>query len=61
MTQKWQCPKCKREFANKNQMHSCVVYPVKRHFAGKEKVAKPLYDYLLAKIRKEIGPVKIES
>jgi hypothetical protein len=57
----WQCKKCKREFAKTNQQHSCVIYPLKKHFAGKEEVAKPLFDDLVGKIKKNIGPVKIES
>ncbi|MBU1149018.1 hypothetical protein KKI23_02910 [Patescibacteria group bacterium] len=61
MAKNWQCPKCKREFAKKNQMHSCVVFPVQEHFIGKTEIARPLYNELLKKIRKEIGPIKIES
>ncbi|MFH1598547.1 MAG: DUF5655 domain-containing protein [Patescibacteria group bacterium] len=61
MTKKWQCPKCKREFTNKNQMHSCVIFPVQEHFVGKTDIARPLYDHLLAKIKKKVGPIKIES
>lgn len=57
----WQCPKCKREFAKNNQQHSCAVYPLKKHFVGKEEIARPLYNDLMQKIKKNIGPVKIES
>jgi hypothetical protein len=56
----WQCPKCKREFQKTNQMHSCVSFPLEKHFAGKEK-AKELFDYLKEQIEKNIGSVKIES
>jgi hypothetical protein len=57
----WQCPKCKREFSKNNQQHSCVKFPLGKHFAGKEKIAKPLFDDYVNKIKKNIGPVKIES
>jgi hypothetical protein len=56
----WKCPKCRREFKKKNQSHSCVVYPIEKHFAGKEK-ARELFDFLKSQIIKNIGPVKIES
>lgn len=56
----WQCPKCKREFIKTNQSHSCVAFPLEKHFVGKEK-AKELFDYLKQQIEKNIGPVKIES
>ncbi len=57
----WQCPKCKREFEKKNQQHSCTVYPLNKHFKGKEEVARPLYNKLKAEIEKSIGPLKVES
>ena len=57
----WKCGKCGREFEKKNQQHSCTCYPLERHFKGKEKVAKPLYDRLKANIERSIGPVKVES
>ncbi|MBN1374195.1 hypothetical protein JW962_02570 [Candidatus Dojkabacteria bacterium] len=56
----WKCPKCKREFAKENQSHSCVSYPIENHFKNKD-TAKRLFDALVKKITKEIGPVKIES
>ncbi len=57
----WKCPKCKREFEKKNQVHSCTIYPLDKHFKGKEGIARPLYNKLKAKIKKEIGPLKVES
>jgi len=56
----WQCPKCKREFLKTNQSHSCVSFPLEKHFAGKER-ARELFEFLKSKIIKDIGPVKIES
>lgn len=57
----WKCPKCKREFAKRNQVHSCVFYPLEKHFEGKEDIARPLFEEFKKRIEKNIGPVKIES
>ncbi len=56
----WQCPKCKREFSKKNQSHSCVVYPIEKHFQNKDS-SKKLFKELVNQIEKNIGGVKIES
>ena len=56
----WRCPKCKREFQNKNQMHSCTSFALEKHFEGREK-AFELFNDLKEKIIKNIGPIKIES
>ena len=60
MPKLWSCPRCKRQFIKKNQAHSCVAYPLAKHFNNKE-YAKELFGYLKKKITKKIGPVKIES
>ena len=56
----WKCLKCNREFSKINQMHSCKVYPVSKHFLNKEE-SKKLYEELLKVLKKEIGFYKIES
>lgn len=56
----WQCPKCKREFQRTNQSHSCVSFPLEKHFEGKDG-AKELFEYLKSQIEKNVGRVKIES
>ena len=61
MKKPWKCPKCGREFEKTNQQHSCVIYPLDRHFTGKEEIARPLYNRLKENIEKGIGPVKVES
>ena len=61
MGNSWKCPKCGREFAKKRQVHSCTVYPLERHFRGKEEIARPLYNKLIADIVRQIGPLKVES
>jgi hypothetical protein len=57
----WKCPKCNREFLKINQSHSCVNYPLDKHFKGKEEIGKPLFYKLVERIEKDIGPLKIES
>jgi len=57
----WTCPRCKREFLKTNQSHSCVIYPLDKHFEGKQDIAKPLFEELVKRIEKNIGKIKIES
>ena len=56
----WRCKKCKREFKNRNQAHSCASFPLAGHFKNKKR-AEELFDYLKKKIEKSAGKVKIES
>ncbi|MFA6099057.1 MAG: DUF5655 domain-containing protein [Patescibacteria group bacterium] len=60
MPKLWTCPKCHRQFIKKNQAHSCVSYPLAKHFQNKE-YAKGLFTYLKKEISQKIGPIKIES
>ena len=53
----WTCPKCKRIFQKKNQMHSCKVFPIKKHFKNKD-LAKEVYKYLFNVINKKVGKCK---
>lgn len=52
----WQCPKCKRPFANSNQSHSCVIYTVDDFLAGKSSRAISLYERF-AELVAGCGPV----
>ena len=61
MKELWTCPKCKRQFEKRNQVHSCNLYPLDNHFKAKEKIARPLYEKLKEQIEKKIGPLKVES
>jgi hypothetical protein len=54
----WQCPKCRRWFANRNQSHACGRYNLEHHFNGKPPQIRGLFDDFVAAIRK-IGPVRI--
>jgi hypothetical protein len=44
----WQCPKCRRRFANRNQSHACGRHDLAHHFTGK----------VVAAVR-QVGPVRI--
>lgn len=57
----WRCPKCKRQFQRKGQQHSCVSFPLAKHFENKRDVAKPLFDKLLRLMRAKIGPCTVVS
>lgn len=54
----WLCQKCGREFANRNQSHSCGRYTLAPHFRGKPPGIRALFDQVVAVIR-AIGPVRI--
>ena len=54
----WRCPKCKRDFANRNQSHSCGTHDLAHHFEGKPPEIRALFDRVAALVKK-IGPVKI--
>ena len=48
----WQCPKCKRRFANRNQSHFCGNYDLQSHFEGKPTEVRAIYDAVLKAIRR---------
>lgn len=52
----WRCPVCKRQFANKNQSHSCGRHKLDAHFEGKPAAIYELYKLFLAELRR-CGPV----
>jgi Domain of unknown function (DUF5655) len=54
----WQCPSCRRQFANRNQTHTCSRNTIDEHFAGKPPEVRQLFDALVALIR-NIGDVKV--
>ncbi len=56
----WICSKCERIFEKKNQSHSCTKYPLEKHFENREH-SKEIFDYLVDKIKKDIGEIKIIS
>jgi len=54
----WQCPKCRRRFANLHQSHACARHTLHAHFRGKDPGIRRLYDEVLAAIR-VLGPVTV--
>lgn len=56
----WTCPKCKRQFERKGQMHSCRLYALEMHFEGKP-AGKLLYEKFKRAVKKQVGAFKTES
>ena len=56
----WTCPKCKRQFKTTKQPHSHKKISVQKHFKNKEK-ARKIFDYLVSRIKKDIGECKVVS
>jgi hypothetical protein len=54
----WQCPKCRRRFANRNQSHFCGNYDLESHFKGKPPEIRAIYDAVLKAV-KHCGPVTV--
>lgn len=56
----WKCPRCRRQFERKGQLHSCRVFPLRQHFYGKTP-GKLLYNKLKLEIKRVTGPFRVES
>jgi uncharacterized protein DUF5655 len=55
----WRCRKCGREFANRNQTHTCAtLHDLDHHFDGREPIVRELFDLVVTAVR-AIGPVTI--
>ena len=55
----WTCPDCGREFANRNQTHTCApLGDVESHFARSEPRVRAAYEAALAVVR-ALGPVEV--
>ena len=54
----WECPRCQRRFANRNQSHFCGSYALSLHLRGKSARIRKLYD-LFVKHARRCGPVTI--
>jgi len=52
----WQCPSCKRRFANRNQSHFCGTHDLETHFGGKPPEIRAIFDAALKAVRR-CGPV----
>jgi hypothetical protein len=55
----WECPKCARRFANRNQTHTCATLgDIDRHFVGKDPRVRAAFDRVLEVVA-AIGPAEI--
>jgi hypothetical protein len=54
----WRCSSCRREFANRNQTHTCSSHTLSEHFAGKDPAVRQLFDALVT-VLKRFGPVRV--
>jgi Domain of unknown function (DUF5655) len=54
----WRCPDCRRQFANRNQSHSCGRSTLASHFDDKPAHVRAIFNKLLAVARKS-GPVTV--
>ncbi len=54
----WRCSECGREFANRNQSHSCGTHDLEHHFRGKPPAIRALFDRIVA-VLNTIGPTRV--
>ena len=54
----WQCPRCQRYFANRNQSHFCGRHDLAAHFHGKPAEVRAIFQAVLQAIRR-CGPVTV--
>ena len=57
---RWKCSICSREFAKRNQWHSCLARPVEAHFRGKDPALREIYHRLIVRLR-ELGPLRVDA
>jgi hypothetical protein len=54
----WRCPKCRRQFANRNQSHACGRYTLASHFEGKSAKVRAIFDKL-RRAAETSGPITV--
>ena len=59
-TKLWTCTNCDREFAKRNQWHSCLAHTVEGHFRGKDPQVRQTYELLITRLR-EFGPLRVDA
>ncbi len=58
---KWICPTCGRNFARKNQFHSCELFSIKdHHFKKGTPISIEIYKKFIS-LFQNFGPISIES
>ncbi len=55
----WVCPRCGKQFVNRNSYHSCLDWPLDRHFEGKPR-ARELFEAFRAAVE-SLGPAVLVS
>ncbi|PYP89043.1 MAG: hypothetical protein DMF61_04935 [Blastocatellia bacterium AA13] len=56
----WKCPECEREFAKRNQSHSCDSRSAVDHFLNKDPYLREAYEHLIGTLR-TLGPLRVEA
>ncbi len=54
----WRCPRCGRDFANRNQSHFCSDVRLESHFAGRDPAVIATFNRLL-QLAERSGPVTV--
>ena len=54
----WSCPKCSRQFANRNQSHACGNYDLDSHFVGKHDQVRATFDKIV-EVAGRNGPLTV--
>ena len=54
----WRCAKCGREFANRNQGHTCGLHTLEAHFAKSTPEVRKLFRRFVSEARK-CGPLRV--
>ena len=54
----WQCERCGRAFANRNQSHACATWTLDHHFDGKPPLVREIYNRFLTMLER-FGPVAV--
>jgi hypothetical protein len=54
----WRCPQCDREFANRNQTHTCGLHDLEHHFANCDPIVRELYERVLIVVQ-SLGSVVV--
>jgi len=55
----WRCAHCHRQFANRNQSHTCTpLRAIDDHFAGKPPAMRALFEHFV-RVLEGIGPVQL--
>lgn len=54
----WTCPECGHQFVTPNTFHSCGIFSIDDHFAGKDLIVHHIFDALKTAVER-FGPVTV--